>query len=177
MNLPTIFGIIFGILFLAGGYWYWQGMPIVNTSDENEITDVSTEVPEELSDEVPSDPAPSSPPPPQSSYDIVMKKIVGKWRNIESEGLIYNIKDGAVFQESRVVGSGQFMVPQGTWRLEKVGTVTTFDTTHPPIGTLLFVRTSEKGDERWYELREVTETTLALYEIAGGNVYHFTRME
>lgn len=114
----------------------------------------------------------------QSSYEIVTSKIVGKWRGVESESLIYNIKPGAAFQESRVVGSGQFMVPQGSWRIEKVsGTPAVFDTTHPPIGTLFFVRTSEKGEERWFEVREITASTLTLYEVEGGFIYRFTRVE
>jgi membrane-bound inhibitor of C-type lysozyme len=114
--------------------------------------------------------------PPVRSYDLALKKIVGNWGNLESPGRIFKIKPGFAFQESRLVKDGEFMVPQGTWKLEQVfGTPKTFDLSNVPRGTLLFTRVSDKGEATVYEVRTISDTALTLYEIERGVIFSFSR--
>lgn len=115
-----------------------------------------------------------------SSLNQAKRSIVGKWRNVESSNLLYTIKEGGAFQESRLFKDGEFMVPQGSWRLEMTaGASSTFEVGSPD-GAVLFIRTSDKGVERKFFVMKLTDTELALKEFADGgfdgSTHYFTRI-
>lgn len=101
---------------------------------------------------------------PKTLHDQYVDLIVGKWKEVESNALIYNILADGAFQESRLVANGQFMVPQGTWKLEQQGE------------TFIFVRTNESGEIRRFRIIDVGLSTLTLKDEAGNSSIVFTKM-
>jgi|GEM_PF-855409 len=113
---------------------------------------------------------------PMSSYDRAAMLFVGKWRNEASQNQIFKIAEGGTFQESFLTKTGQFMVPEGTWRLEKVaGAPENFDLLQAR-DALMFIRVSEKGEERRFHVESVASGKIVLKETNDTDFLTLVRM-
>lgn len=113
---------------------------------------------------------------PLSSSDKVAQMLTGKWRNEASQNQIFKISEDHTFEESYLTANGEFMVPKGIWRLEKTsGASATFDPAAPGAA-LVFVRVSEAGDERRYEIRTLTDAKVEFFDMSRKTIVTWLRI-
>lgn len=110
-----------------------------------------------------------------SAYDQVAAKLIGKWRNAQSPNQIFVVEEDRSFQESYLTKTSQFMVPKGTWYLEKAAGGGEIIDSSRPAGALVFVRVSDKGEERRFLIQTMSENQIEFTEPGDGSALTWTR--
>lgn len=189
MDHKLIIGLMVIIALFGGWYLYanWDVLSVswrldkLNVQEEigGDLSGVSNETETPAGAGMDTNNVVPKPTIPASVSDQVAMKLVGKWRNEASQNQIFTIGEDRSLQESYLTADGQFMVPMGTWYIEKaIGASPTFEPANP-AGALVFVRVSEKGVERRFAIQSITDLTVELTETeteSGGGKLNLIRI-